>query len=187
MDSFYSEMELTKLGFKFLGTGVLISKKASLYGISDISIGDHVRIDDFCILSGNIQIGSFVHISAYTALFGGKTGIILDDFSGISSRCVIYAESDDYSGEAMTNPMIPDKYRKVYGNGVKIGRHGIIGTGSTILPAVEIGEGASIGAMSLVAKDVAPWSINVGIPCKKIKDRSKKLLTLEKEFMVSIK
>ena len=64
---FYSESELKNLGFKKIGSNVLISKKASLYGVSQMEIGDNVRIDDFCILSGNIMLGSNIHISAYVA------------------------------------------------------------------------------------------------------------------------
>jgi galactoside O-acetyltransferase len=48
MNSFYSESKLKQLGFKSIGKNVLISKKASFYGINRIQIGDNVRIDDFC-------------------------------------------------------------------------------------------------------------------------------------------
>ncbi len=183
MDSFYSEAELKKMNFKHLGIDVKISRKTSIYGISNISIGDHTRIDDFCILSGDIILGNYVHIAAYTALFAGKSGIILKDFCGMSSRCVIYAESEDYSGLALTNPTIPDKYRKISGEKVILHKHVIVGTGSTIMPGVEIGEGTSIGSMSLVTKSLESWGIYVGIPCKKIKDRYKNILSLEAEMI----
>ena len=183
MNSFYSIEELKTLGFKELGTNVLISKKASLYGTHNMSIGNNVRIDDFCILSGNITIGSYVHIAAYTALFAGKKGIILEDFAGISSRCAVYAETDDYSGAALTNPMIPDEFRNVMGGPVIFKKHALIGSGSTILPNVIVEEGVSVGSMSLVNKSLAAWGIYVGIPCKRLKDRSKKMLDLEKQFL----
>lgn len=183
MDSFYKQDELRELGLKKIGTNVLISRKASIYGASNISIGNNVRIDDFCILSGKICISNYVHISAYTGLYGGSKGIVLESFTGISSRCVVYAESDDYLGESMTNPMLPDKFRNVYGEGVSIRRHALIGSGCTILPSVIIGEGASVGAMSLVNKNIDPWTVNIGIPCKKIKNRSQNILKLEHEFL----
>ncbi|AND83746.1 O-acetyltransferase, anthrose biosynthesis [Clostridium tyrobutyricum DIVETGP] len=182
MNSFYSEDELNKIGFKSLGKNVLISKKSSIYGSQNISIGNHVRIDDFCILSGSITLGNYIHIAAYSALYGGEKGIILDDFVGISSRVCIYAATDDYSGVTMTNPMIPDKYKNIFSKKVIIKRHSIIGSGCIILPGNIIDEGSSFGAMSLINKNSEPWSINVGIPFKKIKNRSKKLLELEIEF-----
>lgn len=186
MNSFYSEEELGKIGFKEIGKNVLISRHASIYSPSKISIGNNVRIDDFCILSGNITLGNYIHISAYSALFGGKSGIVMKDFSGVSSKNVIYADSDDYSGEYLTNPMIPDKYRNVYSGKVILDKHVLVGSGCVILPNVHINEGASIGAMSLITKDIPEWSICVGIPCKKIKDRLKNILQLEKQFLIDI-
>lgn len=179
MSSFYSEEELRDLGLKSYGSDVLISRKCSLYGTSNIELGSHVRIDDFCILSGNIKIHNYVHISAYVSMFSGSSQIEIGDFATISSRNAIYAESDDYSGKAMTNPMVPEEYRKVQSASVFIGRHAIIGTGDTILPGVTVGEGASVGAMSLINHDIEPWTMNVGIPCRKIRERSRELLKYE--------
>jgi dTDP-4-amino-4,6-dideoxy-D-glucose acyltransferase len=181
--SFYQSQELAELGLKSYGKNVLISRKCSIYGASNISIGNNVRIDDFCVLSGKIEIGNFVHIAAANLLFGGEQGIIMKDFSNLSSRCAVYAKSDDYSGEGMTNPMVPDEFKKVYEAKVIIGKHVVIGSGTTILPGVEIGEGSSVGAMGLVTKNLEPWGIFVGSPVRKLKDRDKKILSLEEEFL----
>jgi acetyltransferase-like isoleucine patch superfamily enzyme len=45
-----------------------------------------------------------------------------------------------------------------------------IGMGSIIMPGVTIGEGAIIGARSVVTRDVPAWTIAAGSPCKVIKD-----------------
>ena len=45
-----------------------------------------------------------------------------------------------------------------------------IGTGSVILPGVTIGEGAVVGANSVVTRSVPPYTVVGGIPAKKIKD-----------------
>lgn len=182
MSSFLYTDELSELGLASFGDNVLISRKASIYGAKNISIGNNVRIDDFCILSGKISIGNYIHIAAYTALYGGDKGIVIHDFSNISSKTTIYSLSDDYSGETMTNPMIPDKYKNVVSKRVVIERHVIIGASCVVLPGVVLKEGSSFGAMSLINKSSEPWSINAGIPFKKIKNRSKELLELEKEF-----
>ena len=68
MNSFYSQEELQSMGFKELGANVLVSRKASIYGAEKISLGNNVRVDDFSILSGRIEIGNHVHIAAYVAL-----------------------------------------------------------------------------------------------------------------------
>ena len=182
MNSFYNEYEIKQLGFCSVGNNVLISKKASIYSVEKISIGNNVRIDDFCILSGKITIGSYIHIAAYSALYGGEKGIIIKDFSNVSSRVCIYALSDDYSGQTMTNPMVPDKYKNVTQEKVVLNKHVIIGSGSTILPGVTLGEGTAIGAMSLVNRSTDEWGIYAGIPIRLIKERSRELLLLEKNF-----
>lgn len=184
MANFYSKEELQQMGFKFIGGGVnvLISRKASIYGIENISIGNDVRIDDFCILSGNITIGNYVHIAASVLLFGGNSGIVIEDFAGISSRSAIYADSDDYTGLALTNPTVPDQFRKVDGGRVTLGKHVLIGSGCTILPGVTIKEGTSVGSMSLINKDLESWGIYLGIPCKRVRERSKNILKLEQQL-----
>ena len=152
------------LGLSKIGDNVLISRKASIYGASHIHIGNNVRIDDFCILSAGeegIHLGSYIHIAAYTSIIG-KARIILEDFSGLSSRVSVYSSSDDYSGKVMTNPTIPEKLTGVKNGKVLIGRHAIIGTGTVILPGVKIKEGAAIGALSLVNKDCEEFKIYAG-------------------------
>lgn len=183
MNSFYTADELKMIGFNSVGYNVLISKKASIYNAHKINIGSNVRIDDFCILSGKITIGNYIHIAAYTAVYGGESGVYIDDFANISSRVTIYSVCDDFSGETMTNPMIPDEYKNVYSEAVYIDRHVIIGSTSVILPGVHLKEGSSFGCFSFINHNSEEWSINAGIPFKKIKDRKKTLLEKEQEFI----
>ena len=183
MSSFYSRDELQEIGFGSIGDDVLVSRKASIYGAENISLGNHVRVDDFCILSGNIKIGNYVHVAACVCLFGGNAGIELADFVGVSSRSAIYAESDDYSGEVLTNPMVPIEYKHIIAGKVILDRHVLVGTGSTVLPGVTIHEGTSVGSMSLVNQSLDSWGMYVGIPCRRLKDRKKDLLDKEREFL----
>lgn len=183
MNSFYSSEELKEIGFRSFGNNVLISKKASIYSPSNISLGSNVRIDDFCILSGKIEVNDYVHIAAYSALYGGEDGIFIEAFSNISSKVSIYSISDDYSGESMTNPLVPNKYKNILSKKVVIRKHSIIGSGCVILPGVTLHEGSSFGALSLINRDSEEWSINVGIPFREIKKRSRNALRLEKQFM----
>ena len=48
---FYTREQLEKIGFKSIGENVLISDKTSIYSPQNISIGNNVRIDDYCVLS----------------------------------------------------------------------------------------------------------------------------------------
>lgn len=175
MDSFYNEFELKEFGFKKIGSNVKISKKASFYNSSKISIGNNVRIDDFCILSGNIELHSNIHISAFTALYG-NSGIIIEDYSGLSPRTTIFSEVDDFSGNYLIGPMQDIKFRNLKQGTVIIKKYSQIGANTVILPKVIIGEGVAVGAMSLVTESLDDWGIYAGIPAKLIKERSKNLL-----------
>ncbi|RAV22064.1 acyltransferase [Paenibacillus contaminans] len=182
MNNFYTHTELHELGLAGFGKNVLISRKTSIYGAKDMLIGDDVRIDDFCILSGKINIGNYIHIGTYTALYGGDKGIVIEDFANISSRVSIYSIGDDFSGETMTNPTIPENYKQVTRERVIIQKHVMIGCGSVVLPGTTLKEGSAFGALSLVNKDPNEWSINVGIPFREIKKRSRNVLELERKF-----
>jgi acetyltransferase-like isoleucine patch superfamily enzyme len=180
--AYLNQFELAKIGFKYLGQNVKISAKASIYNADQIEIRDNSRVDDFCLLSGKITIGRFVHITAYCNLAGGEKGIIIEDLSTLAYGVHIFTQSDDYSGKTMTNSTIPKKYKNETKTTIYIRRHTIVGAGSIIMPGVELREGTSVGAMSLVRKSTEEWSIYVGNPAKKIKNRSRELLELEKEF-----
>lgn len=182
---YFTEHDLKDFGFKSIGNNVRISSDARIYGQENISIGNDVRIDDFCILSavnGSITIGNYVFIARNSHL-SGFFGIQMHDFSSMAANTVVYSASDDYSGDYLTAQAIPQKYTAHIGGLVVIGKHVIIGSSCTIIGPCCIGEGCSIGAMSLIQKDLDPWGIYVGIPCKRLKDRKKGLLSLEKQFL----
>lgn len=179
MSSFYSKKELAELGLKSYGTNVLISKKSSIYSPMLISLGNNVRIDDFCILSGNIIIGNNVHISAYSALYG-TNGIEFKDYSGCSARTTIYSAMDDFSGDYLIGPMNLKGTTNVKGGKVVICKYVQLGAHCLVFPNVTINEGSVVGALSLVTKDIPEWSIYVGIPARKLRERKKGLLDLIK-------
>lgn len=179
--NFYSEEELKQLGLKNFGVNVLISRKCSIYGAGNIDIGNNVRIDDFCILSGKINIGNYVHISAYTVLYG-KYGIEINNYCGISANSILYSAVDDFSGEFMISPMVPEKFTNVTGGKIILENYSQIGANSIVMPNVVVSEGAVCGAFSFVNKKLDAWTINVGIPTKVLKKRSKQLLRFNDEF-----
>jgi acetyltransferase-like isoleucine patch superfamily enzyme len=175
---FLTQEQIDLIGFKSIGTNVLISEKTSIYNPQNISIGSNVRIDDYSILSAGtkgIEIGSYIHIACYVSLIGSEL-IKLYDFIGISSRTAVYSSSDDYSGNFLTGPTIDGRFRSVDSRPVIFHSHSIIGVGSVILPGVEIGEGTAVGALSLVSKNLDSWSIYSGAPARFMKQRSKKML-----------
>lgn len=182
--SFYTKEELQTLGLSNFGEDVRISRKASIYNPGMISIGNHVRIDDFCVLSAGkagIDIGHYVHIAVFCSLIGSGN-IKLNDFSGLSSRVSIYSSNEDYSGKHLTNPTVPDKYTGVIHADVYLGKHVIIGAGSVVLPGVRLEDGVAVGSLSLVSKDCRGFGIYSGVPLRRIGERKRDLLLLEKKL-----
>ena len=178
---------LEAMGFAFLGSDLHISDRAAFYGCANITLGNNVRIDDFCVLSagqGGIEIGNHVHIAVYSCLIG-KGRITLSDFCNISSRVSIYSSSDDFSGAAMTNPTVPSRFTAVTHADVVLGRHVIVGCGSAVLPGTRLEDGVAVGALSLVRSDCAAFGIYAGTPARFIRERRRDLLELEKQFLTT--
>jgi galactoside O-acetyltransferase len=177
MNSFYSEKELPEIGFHSYGKNVLISRFARFYSPEKIKIGDNVRIDDFCILSGNISIGSHIHISAYVGMYAAN-GIVMEDYSGISPRGTLFSAMDDFNGDYLIGPVHPTKLTNVTGGNIILKKFAQIGANSIVFPNLIIGEGAVVGACSLVTSSLSDWGIFVGVPAKWQKERSKKIKNL---------
>lgn len=182
---YLSREVLEAMGFARLGQNVKISERASIYEPEKMEIGDNCRIDDFCVVSGRVMMGRNVHIAPMCLVAGGSLGIELGDFSGLAYHVQVFTQSDDYSGATMTNPTVPTRFKNESKAPVSIGRHAIIGAGSIIVPGVCVKEGTSVGAFSLVLKSTDDWSVYFGIPAKRIRERSRDLLELEKSYLES--
>ena len=115
MSSKYTITELKQLGVTVYGNNIEISKFVNIYNPKNLTLHDHVRIDDFTIISckGTVEIFNHVHISS-SCLVISATKVIFQDYSAISAGTKLFGGSDDYTGEYMTNPTVPQKFLKVY-------------------------------------------------------------------------
>ncbi|EKO3593977.1 acyltransferase [Vibrio metschnikovii] len=181
--AYLTDIQLKQFGFKSLGKNIKISDKASIYNPELIEIDDNSRIDDFCVISGKVKIGRNVHITPQCLIAGGEPGLIIEDFVTLAYGVKIFTQSDDYTGITMSNSTVPKCYKNEIKKSVQLKRHSIIGAGSIILPGVTLSEGTSVGANSLILKTTSDWSIYVGNPARKIKDRKKDLLQLEQQYL----
>lgn len=134
-----------------------------IIGIANIDFGKYVIIDDFVLIYAKekIRIGNYVHIASFASISGGGE-LLMEDFSAISSGCRIVTGTDDFKDHGFGNSTISNEFRNVKTARIHIGKFAIIGGNSVILPGVTIGEGASVGAGSVVTKDLEPWGIYVG-------------------------
>jgi acetyltransferase-like isoleucine patch superfamily enzyme len=181
------DIEETKKRLKYCGNNVKIWSLAKIVLPENISIGDETMIDDFTFLYGQgdgITIGKFCHIGVGCII--QSYGIILiDDFVGIGANSTIFAGTDDYHGNGFQGlGVFGEKYRRITRAPVILKKHAHIGVGTSILPGVTIGEGCSVGAGSVVTKDLPEWSICIGVPCRPTRSKPRdKQLAMEREFL----
>lgn len=183
-----AEGELKDAGFRRVGSNVRVARNCTIVAPENIELGDNVRIDSYASLiaagAGRVRIGSYVHIGAYCLLAAGE-GIVMEDFCGLSPGVRLFSRTDDYSGKYLTNPTVPSEFTGITRGEVVLRRHVIVGSGSVVLPRVVIGEGAAVGALSLVTKSLEGWGVYFGSPVRRLKERSKDLLRLEERLIRS--
>lgn len=159
---------------KKCGVGVHIYPLARILAPEVIEVGDYSKIDDFAFINGGngLKIGRYVHIASFTSIFGGGT-CILEDYVGISEGVRIITGTETCRGGKRMSAALPLGQRNPLIGMIHIEKDAFIGANSVVHPNVRIGNGAVIGSNSLVLKDIEPWSINVGSPCRKIGERDK--------------
>jgi acetyltransferase-like isoleucine patch superfamily enzyme len=164
--------EGSRFGFAACGADVTIYDQVRLLAPEMISVGSHVIVDDFVFLDGGqgLEIGSHVHIASFVSVVGGGRAS-LADFAGLATGSRVITGSDLFDGSGLTGPTIPDRWRAVDRGEVHVGRHAVVGANSVLLPGVNLGEGAILGAGSVATGDVPPWTIAVGAPARPIKER----------------
>lgn len=152
--------------------GVKSFEFTKVVGLENIDFGRNVIIDDFTLIyaTAPMKIGNYVHIASFTSITGGAE-LFIGDFVAVSQGCRILTGTDDFVDWGFGNSTIGEKYRNVKRKSVEIGKFCIIGANSVVLPGVTIGEGATVGAGSVVTKDLEPWTVYIGN--KKVKDRNK--------------
>ena len=115
-----------------------------------------------CKVGKDVFVGSQVWIDA-----GHADLFEIGDRSHLDARCIVLCHKRDLS-----NYYVGDDYHKLpYKTApVKIGKGCSIGTDTLLMPGVTIGDGAIVGAGSLVTKDIPAWTIAIGRPAKVVKE-----------------
>ncbi|WP_315857234.1 acyltransferase [Rhodopirellula halodulae] len=163
-------------------------KTIGRYGFSQIGRG--VRIDglpSFVVPCCPIVLHDFVRIGKRCVFQGGKTAPIrLEENVTINDGCVLtalygitvgegtsigeYTSIRDYN-HAFSDRCTPIKEQGYTGSSILIGKNVWIGRGCMVVGGVEIGDGAVIGANSVVTKDIPEYSVAVGSPARVLRTR----------------
>jgi acetyltransferase-like isoleucine patch superfamily enzyme len=143
-----------------LGKDVKIFGFANLYGCE---IGDGTKIGTFVEIQKNATVGKNCKISSHTFIC---EGVHIEDNCFIGHNVTFindkYPRATNEDGTLQT-----EADWKVVETFVRKGAS--IGSSSTILCGVTIGEGAIVGAGAVVTKDVPPYTIVAGVPAKVLK------------------
>jgi galactoside O-acetyltransferase len=167
VDSNLSPHEIGEMSFAAVGDHCRIDRRAAFFNPGAIRIGDHVRVDAFSVLAGGseeLSIGSYVHVGAACYLSAGDGGIRIADFCTLAPRVALHGHSDDYRGGTLTGGVVPPELTGGKGGPIVLEEHVIIGSGSVILPAVTLGYGAAVGALTVVRKSVGAGNVVGGNP-----------------------
>lgn len=144
-----------------------------IIGLENIEFGKYIIIDDFVLIYAKekINIGNYVHIANFSSITGGNQ-LFIGNYAAISQGCRILTATDDFTQWGFGNSTIDNEYRNIKSAPIIINDFCVIGANSVVLPGVTIGEGATVGANSVVTKSLEPWGIYIGN--KKIGERSTK-------------
>lgn len=119
-----------------------------------------------CHVGKDVFIGSEVWIDS-----GHADLIYIDDHAHVTGRTVLLCHKRDLSDYCVGDDYATKPYQTAP---IHLGKGCSTGTGTIIMPGVTIGEGAIIGAGSLVTKDIPTWTIALGRPAKVVKEIPKR-------------
>ncbi len=157
-----------------IGARTLIGANAVIYTGSrigkDVLINDLTSLREGCDIGDEVVIGRGVMI-LYNCQIGARSRI--QDQAHIVGNMVI--EEDVFIGMAVTTTNDNDVYLTRFGLAPTelkppiVRRFAAIGAGATILPGIEIGEGAFVAAGAVVTHNVPAWTVVAGVPARHVR------------------
>jgi len=152
------------------GKGVVVDRLPFVSGHVEIHIGDHVWIGGHLNVSSArildrpvLILRDHAEISWNVSIAVNKE-VIIEEYARVSYDCRI-SDSDGHPREAdLRAQNQPVRLRDI--RPVRIGKYAWIGNGTHIMKGVTIGEGAVIGANSVVISDIPPYCLAMGNPAE---------------------
>jgi acetyltransferase-like isoleucine patch superfamily enzyme len=179
-----------------VGRGVMFGQNLTLRHPQKITIGDHVVIDEYCVLdargdanhgidignnvmlarniilgckNGNIRLGNNVGIGAFTTIHAiGESGVHVGD--NVIMGAYTYLVGGSHYHSERTDIPISQQGLHLKG-GIRIEDNAWLGARVTVLDGVTIGRDAIVGAGAVVTKDVPAFAVAIGVPAQIVKHR----------------
>ena len=172
---------LTTAKYRYLkrcvGRGTIVEPRTEIINSANVRIGNNCLLKDAVYIragtEGKIIIGDRAAINSFCRIFGHGSIEVGED-TQIGPGCLITTTDHDYRGNLETS------FKQVV-----IGKGVWIGANVTILPGVEIGDYAVIGAGAVVTKSIPPRTISVGVPARVIKKVDESSKTEQVKVLVS--
>jgi len=158
---------------KFCGEGVRLYPLCKIIHPENAELDNNCQIFDYVFIDAGkkLKIGKYSTLTWFVLIEGGAETIIGDRvFLGPGTKLLTstYKINGYYTVEHLPKGCQETEYGDII-----IEDDAYLGANCTVMPGVKIGKGAVVGANSLVTKDLEPWTIYVGVPCKPIKTREK--------------
>jgi acetyltransferase-like isoleucine patch superfamily enzyme len=179
--------------FKKTGKGLIIGRNVVIRHPDKIEIGDNVTIDDNCLIDARgagtegLVLEDGVIVNRNCMLQAKSGSIRLGCRTSLGSNSVIVSLSGVYFGEAVltaggiyvsagayhfSDTSTPVMDQGAYTKGpIKIGSNSWLGTCAIVLDGITIGDGAVIGAGSVVTRSISDNCIAVGVPAKVVGEK----------------
>lgn len=138
---------MRRLGFYEVGEDVRVSREARFHRISGY-LGSAVRVDDYSVVTGHIDLGDGCHISPYVFLSGVGGSISFGSRTGIGSHSSVFTKSEPYGLEQRVH------VREHLMGPVTVGEDSILGRSVTVMPGVTIGSNCAIGANCIISESI---------------------------------
>jgi acetyltransferase-like isoleucine patch superfamily enzyme len=160
----------------YCGNNVFIGHNVVFTNPKKVILGDNVRIDPFCLITTELEVGSYAQICAHAVLGGGaQHKITLGKWNFIGYGSKLFCASEDYSGEfGPVNEFWGNN--KIFRGNIEFADYSGIASDVIVLPGVKFPIGCTIGASSFVysKSKLDEWSVYLGNPLKFHKKRNKK-------------
>jgi acetyltransferase-like isoleucine patch superfamily enzyme len=112
-----------------------------------------------------LSLGMRVSIHEYTYI-SASGGVVIGDHVAIGSGCSLISNAHNFDKKNVLIKKQGISQRPIY-----IGNDVLLGVKVTVLPGVTIGNGAIVGAGSVVTKNIPPYTVNAGVPSRVLRDR----------------
>lgn len=158
---------------KFCGEGVRLYPLCKMIRPQNAELDNHCQLFDYVFIDSgrSLKIGKYSTLTWNVLIEGGaKTKIGDRVFLGPGTKLLTSTyKIDGY----YTVEHLPQGCQETEYGDIEIEDDAYIGANCVIMPGVKIGEGAVVGANSLVLNELEPWTVYVGSPCTPVRKREK--------------